>query len=63
MPSEESHGNMLDDLNQGFYTRAIYAGRDPSYASTPVHVAVGLEHADDIIADLDQALNKTFMIV
>ena len=63
MPSEESHGNMLDDLNQGFYTRAIYAGRDPSYASTPVQVAVGLEHADDIIADLDQALNKTFIIV
>ncbi len=51
MPSEESHGNMLDDLNQGFDTRAIYAGRDPSYASTPVHMAVGLEHAD-YIADL-----------
>ena len=59
MPSEESHGNMLDDLNQGFYTRAIYAGRDPSYASTPVQVAVGLEHADDIIADFEQALGKS----
>ena len=51
MPSEESHGNMLDYLNQGFDTRVIYAGRDPSYASTQVHIAVGLEHSDDI-ADL-----------
>ena len=51
MPSEESHGNMLDDPNQGFDTRAIYAGRDPSYASITVHMAVGLEHVDDI-ADL-----------
>ena len=51
MPSEKNYGNMLDDLNQGFDTRAIYAGRDPSYASTPVHMAVGLEHVDDI-ADL-----------
>ena len=51
MPSEESHSNMLETPDQGFDTRTVHAGRDPSYASTPVHMAVGLEHAD-YIADL-----------
>lgn len=39
MPSEESHSNILETPDQGFDTRAVHAGRDPSYASTPIHMA------------------------
>ena len=39
MPSEEGHSNMLETPDQSFDTRAVHAGRDPSYASTPIHMA------------------------
>ena len=37
-----------------FETEAIHVGQEPDPAT--VRLSVGLEHVDDLIADLDQAL-------
>ena len=44
MTSKDNRANMSENHTEGFNTRAIHAGRDPEYSSTPIHLAATSQH-------------------